>query len=168
MWGTFKIFKKISTTISNKLKQYTKDSILIAEKKYNHLFFKANTESKKFKNLKLNYNLSELENSNLISTLEDFYNFPETIILFGSFAKAEDNSNSDIDLLIISSKKEEPNLEKFEKKLGHKIQLFIHSKKELSKLKDKNKELVNNWINGIVISGYFELFYDIPRFHEKI
>ena len=97
-----------------------------------------------------------LHESGLIEYLVEAFNQPEAIVLFGSFSKAEDNKNSDVDILIISSKKQEPNVEKFEKKLNHKIQLFIHSKKELEKLKNKNKELFNNWINGIVVYGYFE------------
>ncbi|MEA3414502.1 MAG: nucleotidyltransferase domain-containing protein [Nanoarchaeota archaeon] len=150
-----KILKRSPTTISKYLKEYK--NILLSKNKLNHLIFKANTESTKFKQLKLNYNLNILHESGLVNYLSKEFNHPSAIILFGSFAKAENNSNSDIDLLLISSKKQEPNLKKFEKKIGHKIQLFIHSEKELEKLKIKNKELFNNWINGIVIQGYFEV-----------
>ncbi len=151
-----KLLKKSPTTISKYLKEYENKKILILKKKLNHLLFKANTESNKFKQIKLNYNLNTIHESELIDYLSEEFNHPQAIILFGSFAKAENNQNSDIDLLIITSKKQEPNLEKFEKKLDHKIQLFIHSEKELEKLRNKNKELFNNWINGITIYGYFE------------
>ncbi|HLC87229.1 MAG TPA: nucleotidyltransferase domain-containing protein [Candidatus Nanoarchaeia archaeon] len=151
-----KILKKSPTTISKFLKRYESKKILISKRKLNHLFFKADANSKKFKQLKLNYNLSLINESGIIDFLEDFFNYPEAIVLFGSFAKAENNKNSDIDLLVISQKKQEPSLEKFEKKLGYNIQLFIHSKEELNRLKKENKQLFNNWINGIVIYGYFE------------
>ncbi len=153
-----KILKKSPTTISKYLKNYQSKEILKSNLKLNHFFFKANLESKKFKQLKLSYNLKLINNSGLIEFLEDYFDYPETIILFGSFSKAENNKHSDIDLLVISSKKQEPNLKSFENKIGHKIQLFIHSKKELNKLKEKNKELFNNWINGIVLYGFFEVF----------
>jgi len=153
-----KLLKKSPTTISKYLKTYESKKFLTLNKRLNHLLFKANLDSQKFKQLKLNYNLNTLQDSKLINYLIEEFNHPEAIILFGSFSKAEDNKNSDIDLLIISSKKQEPNIEKFEKKLNHKIQLFIHSKTELEKIKKKNKELFNNWINGIVIYGYFEVF----------
>ena len=104
----------------------------------------------------MNYNLSLINESGIIEFLEDYFNQPEAIVLFGSFSKAEDNKNSDIDLLIISSKRQEPNLERFERKLEHKMQLFIHPKHELNKLREDNRELFNNWINGITIRGYFE------------
>lgn len=152
-----KIMKKSPATISKYLKQYEAQNILISKSKLNHLLFRANTESFRFKQIKLNHNLSTIQESGLINYLIEEFNQPEAIVLFGSFSKAEDNKNSDIDLLIISPKKQDLNLEKYEKKLGHKIQLFVHSKSELERLKDKNIELFNNWINGIVIHGYFEV-----------
>ncbi len=151
-----KLLRKSPTTISKYLKKYEKEKILISNKKSNHLFFKANSEYQRFKQLKLNYNLTLLHESGLINYLIEKFNYPEAIVLFGSFAKAENNKNSDIDLLIISPKKQDINLEKFEKKLGHKVQLFINTQSELERLKEKNKELFNNWINGIVVYGYFE------------
>ncbi len=151
-----KILKKSPTTVSKYLKIYEKQNMLISNRKLNHLIFKANTESNKFKQLKLNYNLNVIYESGLVDYLSGEFNQPSAIVLFGSFVKAENNKNSDIDLLIVSSKKQEPSLEKFEKKLGHKIQLFIHSEEDLEELKKKNKELFNNWINGFTLYGYFE------------
>ncbi len=153
-----KLLKKSPTTISKYLKNLEKKDILKSEKKFNHLLFRANVESKKFKKLKLNYNLELLESSGLIDYLVKEFNHPEAIVLFGSFAKAENISKSDIDLLIVSPLKKEIELNKFEKRLRNKIQLFIHSKKEIERIKEKNKELLNSWINGIVIYGYLEVF----------
>ena len=151
-----KLLKKSPTTISKHLKSYESKCLLISNKKLNHLLFKANSESKKFVNRKLSFNLNSLYESGLIDYLIEEFNHPEAIVLFGSFSKAEDNKNSDIDLLIISPKKKEASIEKFEKKLNRKIQLFVHSQSELERIKNKNKELFNNWINGIVVHGYFE------------
>ena len=49
-------------------------------------------------------------------------------------------------------------LERFEKKLKHKIQLFLHSRKEIKTMKTKNKELLNNLVNGVVVYGFWEAF----------
>ena len=76
-------------------------------------------------------------------------------MLFGSFAKAENIKKSDIDILIVSPVKKKPDLKSFEKKLRCEIQVFVYSGKELSSL--KNKELLNNFINGIVLEGYMEV-----------
>lgn len=153
-----KILKKSPTTISKYLKNYEKKEILKSERKLNHLLFKANREGEEFKQLKLKHNLDLLKNSGFIDYLVEEFNTPETIVLFGSFAKAENIPSSDIDLLVVSPTKKEIDLKKFEKKLGYKIQLFIHSNKEIEKMKIKNKELLNNWINGIVVCGHWEVF----------
>jgi len=153
-----KLLKKSPTTISKYLKDFENKGVLRSEKKFNHLLFKANTEGKKFKKLKLNYNLELLEDSGLIDYLVKEFNHPEAIVLFGSFSKAENISRSDIDLLILSPLKKDIKLNRFERILGNKIQLFVHSKKEIERMKEKNKGLLNNWINGIVVYGYLEVF----------
>jgi len=153
-----KLTKKSPTTMSKYLKKLKKQEILISKSERNHLLFRANTKNKKFESLKFNYNTDIIRKSGLVDYLIEEFNNPEAIILFGSFRKAENNSNSDIDLLVISSSKKKPNLSKFEKKLNHKIQLFVHSNKELNDMKIRNKELLNNFLNGFILEGYWGLF----------
>jgi predicted nucleotidyltransferase len=149
-----KLVKKSPTTISKYLNALEKEKLLVSSKKFNHLLFKADV-NRKFKNLKLNHNLSLIRNSGLLDYLNDIFNYPEAIVLFGSFARAENIKKSDIDILIVSPSKKKPILKTFEKKLEHEIQLFVYSEKELSSL--KNKELLNNFINGVVLEGYIEV-----------
>lgn len=99
------------------------------------------------------YNLKSLFNSNLISYLRQKYDNP-LIILFGSYANGEDNEKSDIDLYIETPKKHSFNLEKYEKILNRKIQVFNFS--NLNKI--PNKELSNSIINGIILNGFLEVF----------
>jgi predicted nucleotidyltransferase len=152
-----KLVKKAPTTVSTYLKKYKKDGILESEHKFNHLLFKANTNSSKFKQLKLNYNINLLYASGLIEYIINEFNHPEAIVLFGSFSKAQNIANSDIDLLVITPLKKDLNLKKYEKILGHEIQLFVHSDKEIKKMREKNKGLVNKWINGIILDGFWEM-----------
>ena len=123
-----KLTKKSPTTVSKYLKKLETKNILLLKKKLNHLFYKANTENKAFKDQKLFHNLEKIRKSHIIEFLTQIYN-PEAIVLFGSFAKSENISTSDIDLVLITPVKKEINLEKYEKILQHKIQLFVHSKK---------------------------------------
>ena len=75
-----------------------------------------------------------------------------TIILFGSLAKGEAKIDSDIDLCILSHKKE-LNLSNFEKKIKRKIQPFyFNSIKEIN-----NPELRNNILNGYMLEGRIKL-----------
>ena len=150
-----KTLKKSPTTISKYMNELKKEGILVSEEKYGHLFFRANSSSKLFLEIKKHYNLMKIRNSGLIEHINEKFNYPSAIILFGSFAKGENNLNSDIDLLIITSSKKEFNLEKFEKKLNHKIQIFVYSQKEIQNM--KNKELLNSFINGIILEGYMEV-----------
>jgi len=152
-----KLVKKSPTTVSKYLKQLEKENVLLSEERLNHLFFKANTEHDSFKDKKMFYNLQRIRKSGLIEYISQVYN-PETIILFGSFAKAENIERSDIDLLVITPAKKEINIEKYEKNLNHKIQLFLHTKKDIEYMKTKNPKLLNNFINGVKVYGYWELF----------
>lgn len=150
--------KKSPTTISAKLKSLQKEGLLLQEKKFNYLFFRANSENPLYKEYKLFYNVLTIRRSGVIECLEDFYNHPAAVILFGSFRKAENLPESDLDLCVITAKKDQPDLKKYEKKLNHEIQLFLYSQAEFKALQKKNPELLNNFINGIVLSGYIEVF----------
>ncbi len=123
------------------------------EKKGERIFpiYKANFHNENYKSYKRIYSLLKLKESKLIEFLKDAL-MPKSIVLFGSYRWGEDIEDSDIDLFI-ESKKKELNLSKFEKILGRSIQLHF---KEC--FKDYPKELKNNIINGIVLSGYLEVF----------
>jgi len=150
-----RLVKKSPTTISKYLKEFSKKKILIQKKELNHLLFKANNENTEYKRLKINYSLKNINESGIIDFLEEEFNYPKAIVVFGSVAKGEDGEKSDLDLFILSSLKKDLNLKKFENKLNKKVQFFVHSKQDLKKL---NKELLNNICNGIVIYGHMEVF----------
>lgn len=131
-------------------------------KKYKHkdtnlVIVKANTESREFKLLKQFYNIRKLYQSGLIDYLEETYDHP-TIILFGSYNKAENRPGSDIDLFIITDRTGECDTAVYSKKLGAEIQLFVHTPQEVKQLKKTSKELLNNVMNGYKLTGYAEVF----------
>lgn len=111
----------------------------------------ANLENEIYKFYKKITNLDKINNSGLIYYLKDNL-MPKNIVLFGSYSKGEDIESSDIDIFV-ECKKEEIDLSKFEKQINRKIQL--HFKENFN---DYPKELKNNIINGIVLSGYLEAF----------
>lgn len=77
--------------------------------------------------------------------------FPTCIILFGSCAKGEYNQESDIDLFV-QTNEQKINLKKYEKKLKHKINIIFEPK-----INNLSKELKNNILNGIKLSGTIRL-----------
>lgn len=77
--------------------------------------------------------------------------YPSCIVLFGSVSKGEYQKSSDIDMFIQAGKKD-LNITAFEKKLKHEIHLIFEA--DLKKL---SPELLNNIINGDVVSGYLKI-----------
>jgi len=153
-----KISRKSPTTVSKYTHKLKKEGLLLSKKLSNHVFFKANSENINFRTLKREHNLRKLASSNLINFLEEKLNNPEAITLFGSFAKGEDIPESDIDILVITSVKKEIALGRFKRFLKRDIQLFLKSRKEIELMKKNNKELLNNFLNGAVVYGFWEVF----------
>jgi predicted nucleotidyltransferase len=141
---------KISHTWINKSIEKLKKAGLITIKKDNEVNIKANRDSRFFKILKRSSNLIKLEESGIITYLDEKFNHPETIILFGSFAKGEDIENSDIDIAVFSKKTSENlNLSHYEQILKRKISIQIIRGK-------LDKDFKVSLDNGIVLEGYYE------------
>ena len=145
------------STASKHLSELVEYGIITTRSSKGFKLFKSDTESTLYKDSKLFYNLYKIRCSGLIEFLADELNHPKSIILFGSFRKSENIPESDIDIFIETAGKKEINLTKFEKKIGLPVQLFQFSSNEIEQMKSKNKELVNNIINGIKLSGYIKL-----------
>ncbi len=124
---------------------------LVKETKGLYRQYSANFDNEEFRFYKIINSLITIRESGLIRFLEQKI-APEAIILFGSASKGEDLAGSDIDLFL-EAEAEEIDLAPYEKKLGKKIQLFMH--KDINKVP---KELRNNIINGIKIGGYITLW----------
>ncbi len=143
------------TSIVIHLKELIKENIICKKYKSSgkriYPFYKANFENKKYKFYKFIHNLETLEKSSMIEYIKDTC-MPNCIILFGSYAKAEDTKESDIDIYV-QSKEKSLNLKKYEKLISRNIQL--HFKEDFNRY---SKELKNNIINGIKLSGYLEVF----------
>lgn len=104
-----------------------------------------------FKTKKINYFVERVVDSGLIGMLIDELN-PSCIILFGSVQKGDSVKDSDIDLFVESSVRRVVELGKFEKRLGHKIQLFVEG--DINRL---HSNLFNNVVNGIKLFGSFKI-----------
>ncbi len=111
--------------------------------------FKANRDNKLFKKYKTIYNISSILESKIIEFIEEKL-MPKSIVLFGSYQRGEDIEKSDIDLFI-ECKKDELDISSFEKKLGRNVELHFNDN-----FNSYSKELKNNIINGIVLSGFLE------------
>ncbi len=129
------------------------EGILKSAKIANITAYSADRASKTFLLEKKLFNIQQLNISGLVDFFREELSNPATVV-FGSYARGEDIENSDIDLYIETSSKNKINVEKYEKILQRKIQLFIY--KNIHDL--ENKELANTIINGIVLNGFLEVF----------
>ncbi len=109
------------------------------------------TGNDKFVSLKRSYNMHSTFSSGLLEYLRKKYEEPEAIVLFGSYSRGEDTSQSDIDIAIVTNKNAECDLTAFEKRLGRKIRLH-----EI-KISKAEKEFLNTLANGIVLYGYLSV-----------
>ena len=106
---------------------------------------------------KIVYNLNFIYGSDLVELLVDYFNNPRSIIVFGSFRKGEDLSNSDIDIAIESDEAKEykitglRELSGFESIIGRKIQIHLFNRKSI------DRGVFNNIANGILLWGFLEV-----------
>ena len=143
-----RIIKVSPPSASKILAKYSKEGLLIKEEERRYIFYYTNKQSQTFIDLSRIYLLNKL--NDLILYLKSELISP-TIVLFGSFSKAEISKNSDIDIAIFTKSKRKINLDNFEKKLNRKIQTFVFENLE----KVKNKDLLHNILNGYILGEGF-------------
>ena len=98
-------------TVKRSLKILVEDDLLIRFSEKNSILYKAHIENPAFRHLKISYNLSWLQEKNVTDFLTSKMNATTSIILFGSYAKGENDEESDIDILTISLAKNKPSAE---------------------------------------------------------
>ncbi len=150
-----RILKINHTTVRQYLNQLVKEEFLSSKKEGVYSFYYL-VSNKKTLNFKLYYNLEKIRESNIIRDLEKVFNLP-IIVLFGSYASATDDKNSDIDICLISNVEKEFLTEKYEKSLNRKISIHKFNKNSWMKSKRLNHGLINSICNGIVLSGELEV-----------
>ena len=143
------------TTVRQHLNKMVKEGFLSLKNEGLYSFYQL-IINKKTLNLKLYYNMEKIRNSKIIEDLEKAFDLP-AIVLFGGYASAMDDANSDIDICLISNIGKEFSTEKYEKRLNRKISLHKFTKNSWERAKKSNPNLINNICNGIVLSGQLEV-----------
>jgi predicted nucleotidyltransferase len=136
------------------LDELKKNELIEITKLSNIWRIKANIGNWNYTKNKIVYNLNFIYQSGLVEFLADYFKNPKAIILFGSFRKGEDISNSDIDIAIEDEESKElkiielRELSEFEKRINRRIQLYLFNKNNL------DIHVFNNIANGIVLFGF--------------
>lgn len=152
-WHFEEILKQssLSRDKANKwLKRFMKEKLIKRVKKKGEMpYYIGNHEQPPYRNRKKLYALTQFYESGFFNHLQSLKK-AKAVILFGSMARSDWYSESDIDLFIYG-KSDEFDKYKFQSKLKREIQLFTaDSKKELKKM---GVGLLKNIVSGNFIKG---------------
>ncbi len=138
-------------SVMNYLKDFEKEGLIQKQIKRKIPFYTAIRDNSNFVLYKKLSIIFELNNCGLLDYLWDKLS-PETIVLYGSFAKGESIENSDVDLFILG-KERKIIITNFENKMNKKIHLLFKES-----MGDISNELKNNILNGMILRGYLKVF----------
>ncbi len=92
-------------------------------------------------------NIQKIYESGFIDYINNLYEKPQAIVLFGSFSRGDDIEASDADIAVFTHQHKSPDTEPFERMLHRKISIHEIDSKKIS------REFHNNLTNGIVMEG---------------
>lgn len=138
-------------TVMKYLKRFVSDKLVVKVRVQGaFLHYEANRLSRRYKLIKSASMMNKVASSGLIEFLEQELH-PMAIVIFGSAQKGTYLKHSDIDIFI-QGKEKKLDLEPFEKKIKHEVNLLFEED-----LKNLTAGLRNNIINGSTVSGGLEL-----------
>lgn len=126
-------------SIARELKKFRDDDLLISEKVGNIVYLKLNKEHPLYSELKS----IVMKSSGIVMRLKEILSSIENIdvaFIYGSFARGEDTSTSDIDVMIIGDPKAPDvagNIRNLETKFDREINFTLYTKEEFREKKDK-------------------------------
>ena len=142
-----RLLKLSMPTIISATDALAKENLIVKIKSNFITKTRANRESIYFIRKKRICNLELICDSGIIDYLLKIYNQPKAIILFGSFSRADDIENSDVDLAVITKKKISLNFPEYEKFLSRSVSIHEVDLEKIS------KEFKLNLTNGIILEG---------------
>ncbi len=140
-------------TVSRALTLFVDDEILIKTKEKNQILYRANLENPACRYLKISYNLSWLHKKKLVDFLQNTMKTVTSVLLFGSYAKGENDENSDVDILVISLSEKKPTAE-LARLLKRDVNLISFTPSEWSQQAKTNRAFYLDVIlDGVVLFG---------------
>lgn len=138
-------------TVSTVVDRLEEEGIVARERRKHLVEIRAGTGSTRYRRAKQLDNIGRLYSSGLVDHLVAFYDDPEAVVLIGSYSRGEDWSESDIDIAVVTSSDEHPDLGTFEAVLKRSVHLLVVEKGTVS------DEFTENLANGIVVHGRLSL-----------
>jgi predicted nucleotidyltransferase len=148
-----RLLKISPMTVKRALEILVRDELIIREEKKNQILYRANMDNFAFRYTKVSYNLSLLNSINLVESLLNQNPGISSIVLYGSFATGENDKNSDLDLLVISTPKE-IETRTISKKLKIEVNIMNFTSAQWTKQAKTNRAFYLDVItDGIVLHG---------------
>ena len=128
-------------TINVSLRNFHKSNVLKKEIVGNVHLYRLNNESELIKHLKIVHTLLEFQQYNLVDKILTTNHSILSIVLYGSYANGENDSKSDIDLLLLITEKKQHTsvIQQLEKKIHKPITVQMMTIPEWHTLKTKDK-----------------------------
>lgn len=140
-------------TLKRSLDVLVGDNLIVREEIKNQILYRANTNSQAYRFAKVAYSLAWLEENSVVESFVDDVPGISSIVLYGSYAKGENDRHSDLDLLIISTAREVETSD-IEKKLGIDVNVMNFSRASWTKQAKSNRAFYLDIITeGIVLYG---------------
>jgi len=148
-----RLLKMDPMTVKRALTLFVADGILRKTEEKNQILYKANIENPSVRYLKISYSLSWLQKKGIPEFLNHHMNTVTSILLFGSYAKGENDAESDVDILTVSLSKNTPVTE-LSKLLKRDVNLINFTPAQWSQQAKTNKAFYLDVIlDGIVLYG---------------
>ncbi len=147
---------KVSDVVANKwLKKHCNEKIIERIKAKGKMpYYIANWENKQYHNKKKLFALNKLYESGLLYRLQCLKN-AKTIVIFGSFARSDWHTKSDIDVFIFGDPAEVKlrNLGEGLGFQGKSREVSVHSYSTLEKIRSIHSGLMKNVVKGFFVKG---------------
>lgn len=138
------------TSVKLWLEKLLEEGLILTRGEGRNKRYVADRENEDFLRLKQFFNLYRLHSSGLVDYVSGSY--PKAVVLFGSFRYGTDVEKSDIDLLVLSDRELEFDFGEFPAELGREVSVL-----RVSSLSELEMPLLENVVNGIVLSGALEV-----------
>jgi predicted nucleotidyltransferase len=148
-----RLLKISPMTVKRALDDLVNNNLIIRQEKKNQILYHGNMDSQAFKFAKISYNLAWLEEKDLVEYLLEKVPGISSIVLYGSYAKGENDKHSDLDLLLICATKKN-DFHQIEKKLGIEVNIINFTNTQWTKQAKTNRAFYLDIITeGIVLYG---------------
>ncbi len=140
-------------TVKRALSLLVSDGLILRIEEKNRTLFRANTESHTFRYAKISYNLAVLEDKRIVEDLLEDVPGISSIMLYGSYARGENDTHSDLDILVISTAKK-VDASEISKKIGVMVNVMNFTSTQWTKQAKDNRAFYLDVITeGIVLHG---------------